>query len=125
MQQCRVFQMEVDMKTEKAMVLYTLNNRMEAIMKRAAFLMIFSLSPVVACDGLYLEGGLAYNPDAYGITSNILAGGSLVYRTSLTETIEVDLSASHESDAKKSGEDDLISHEAYGITFRKKLWSWQ
>lgn len=85
------------------------------------FTLLFAAGNVFA-GGLYVESGLAYNPDAYGITSNTLARVALIYRTALGSKWEVDFSAEHESDPYNSGNDDLISHEAYGIKLRSKIW---
>jgi hypothetical protein len=91
-------------------------------MKRGFFLLLLTTMNPGRADGLYIEGGLAYNPDAFGITSNTLARVALIYRTTVTDDWELDVRAEHESDPNNSGADDLISHEDLGITMRGKIW---
>jgi hypothetical protein len=82
---------------------------------------LLSICGQASADGFYMEGGLFYNPSAYGITSNAVAHAAIGYDQVLPDNFEVDISLKHESDPYNSGSEDLIAYESIGVVVRKRF----
>jgi len=72
-------------------------------------------------DGFYIGGGLFYNPDAWGVTSNTLAHVSAGYEYIISEYWEINAQLKHESDPMNNGAKDYISNESAGAILRLNI----
>lgn len=71
--------------------------------------------------GAYVEGGILYNTDAFGITSPWVGHIAAGYDWQLDEELSIDVQIQHESDPENTGLDDLIANESIGVLMRYRL----